>query len=235
MSERMEFFCDDHKVGKGESQFPGNMEISGDRRSFTESGNLPIFDKSIIYKETLYGTPVRLSRGAWDLEILAKIRHPNIVCIMGVVQNQLIIANTGRGNVVDVMSGRGGSLPLEISLRIVLGVCAALDYLRNLNFFVKRETKIIPSEVFVSDSWEGLLGERLLDWNGAPPSNLLVFLLNGSSRESDYPTDGIRMALFQVTEELKFPCFFRKLRQIASQARTDHALLSFLNGSGSVE
>ena len=108
---------------------------------------------------SIFGTPVVLHSG-FRSEFCFFQRHPNLECVIGVCESgELITEFFSRGSAHSLV--QSGSLPPALTLRLVLGVCAGLEFLRAKGF-PGRGRGLSSKDILVSANWEARLSQRLL-------------------------------------------------------------------------
>ena len=113
----------------------------------------------------IFGTPVVLNTGL-RTDGCTFLRHPSLECVLGVTQSgELISEYFTRGSAAQLKQP-----PPSITLRLLLGICAALEFLRSRGLS-GRGRGLTLEDVFITSSWEAKISQRLLLLPDSPDAN----------------------------------------------------------------
>ena len=140
----------------------------------------------------LHGAPVwAVAVALEDLCFLERLRHPNIAQVVGIVKNSLHFGCSAQLHVIVERHRRGTlrtvrSLPPEVSLSVLIGLCAAVDFLASENF----QVSVNPDNIWLNESWRAILGLQAISTRvGSRQKKVLIGGQGFSKGESSLPDD----------------------------------------------
>jgi len=195
---------------------------------------LPVYPESLLTRgealsiwkrrASLFGLGVVLHSG-FQVNLFSVHRHPNLECVLGV---------TPAGELVTEYFPRGSaSAPLAsgLALRLILGVCAGLEFLRERGLPGKGRG-LRPSDILISENWEARLSQRLLLAPDAPEAGDVSGVLRVLGQLVPRPSDPLAAALRHPRPGLGFDAMFKEFRALAKRDAdlADEAVQAFVLG-----
>jgi hypothetical protein len=203
--------------------------------------SLPVYPESLltrgeplsIWKRrgSLFGSEIVLHSGL-RTDMCIFLRHPNLECVIGASESgELITEYLPRGSAKFL----NAAAPPLLTLRLILGACAGLEFLRARGLAGKGRG-LSPGDVLISAHWEARLSQRLLllpespaDCDVSGVRGLLTLLLP----PGPHRPNSLSAAITTVLErEFNFDQLFHELRILAKRDSdfADEAVNAFILG-----